>query len=345
MKSRLLHKKRNNSIALWNNSDQISKILLRLQSQSTIFFKSINKRASIKRLFITKFPYLFNDSIYPPSLHIEFTNACNLKCVYCNNPFFSHPREMMSDFTFNNLIKHISESKIDRICIGGGEPTLHPKFTEYVKKLAKVSKILTIVTNGHWTNSEIAKAMVTSPIDYIEISVESGNKLDFENTRIGSNYDLIIKNLIELNEFKKEFNSKSTINLRLMVRPSQKGRIETESRKFWKKYSDTIMPQYVLKSIGAETINDVFTSTHSANNNVPKCTLPFKNIQVRSNGNVPICQISGSSFDLQKVLIAGNINKSSLLEIWRGELFNQYRSAHRKKNYEKIPICKGCSGC
>jgi MoaA/NifB/PqqE/SkfB family radical SAM enzyme len=165
---------------------------------------------------------------------------------------------MMQDSTFNNLINELKRTKVDRICIGGGEATLHPKFTEYVPKLAEVSKVLTIVSNGHWKSDEIPKCLIKSGVDFIEISVESGTKEDFENIRIGSNYELLIKNLTRLREIKKEFKSKSHINIRLMVRPSQKGKIEMQSMKFWRQYCDSIMPQYVMKLGGFETISDVF---------------------------------------------------------------------------------------
>ena len=339
------YNEQNPSTPFWDNADQISKILYRLHSHSTLFLKAIRKNASLKRLLITRFPFRFKDSVYPPSLHIEFTDACNLKCVYCNNPHFSSPRKMMSDATFDNLIKHLSASKIDRICIGGGEPTLHPKFPEFVYRLASVSKIVTIVTNGHWQSSEITKAMLDSPIDFIEVSVESGSKSDFESTRIGSDFDLVIRNLLELKRLKRELKSKSHINLRLMVRPSQKGKIETDSRKFWKHYADTLMPQYVLQLDEFDAMPDVFLSKQMANNLFPKCGLPFRNIQVRSNGDVPICQISGSSLIREKKVIAGNVNDTPLIDIWRGELFKQYRLGHRTGNHDITPICKGCKGC
>jgi MoaA/NifB/PqqE/SkfB family radical SAM enzyme len=328
----------------WNNTNQTLKILYRFKSHGTLFFIALRKRASLKRLLITRYAFFFKDSLYPPSMHIEFTNACNLKCVYCNNPHFEYPREMMKESTFENLIKELKKSKVDRVCIGGGEATLHPKFLEFVPKLAEVTKILTIVTNGHWKSEEIPKCLIKSGVNFIEISVECGTREDFEAMRVGSNYDKIISNLIKINELKKQFNSNSHINLRLMVRPSQKGKIESESIKFWQQYCDSIMPQYVMKSQGFETISDVFMPEQMAKDEIPKCTLPFRNIQIRTNGDIPICQVSGSALEKERKVIVGNINTHSLNKVWQEGLFQSYRKAHRERNLEMLEICKGCKG-
>lgn len=328
----------------WDNTNQTLKILYRVKAHGKLFLKALGKNASLKRLLISRYPFVFVDSLHPPSMHIEFTDACNLKCVYCNNPHFAHPRTMMHESTFNNLIEEIKKSKVDRICIGGGEATLHPQFTEFVPKLAKVSKILTIVSNGHWKSDDIPECLIKSGVDFIEISVECGTKEDFETIRVGSNYELIINNLTKLKEFKKQYKSNSLINIRLMVRPSQKGKIEQESLNFWKQFGDTIMPQYVMKSRGFETIEDVFMPEQIAKDVVPKCTLPFRNIQIRTNGDIPICQVSGSALEPERKLIAGNINKDSLNKVWRDGAFKTFRDAHRNRNTDALEICKGCRG-
>lgn len=330
---------------LWDNTDLLAKILYRWNAHRILFGKALKKGVSLKGLLITRFPFYFRDSKVPPSLHIEFTNSCNLKCVYCNNPHFVHPREIMSDETFNTLIGRLKKSKIDRICIGGGEATIHPRFKEYTSELAKVAKILTIVTNGQWKDEAIARTLLSASVDFIEISVESGSKEDYEQTRVGGSHDLLLKNLTRLKELRKELNSRSHINLRLMVRPSQRGKIERESLVFWKNYGDSIMPQYVLKTEGVDTISDVFMPKQMAADEYPKCSLPFCNIQIRSNGDIPICQISGSALNPAKKLVAGNIRENSMAEIWQNELFRSYRDGHRNNKTELIPICKGCKGC
>jgi MoaA/NifB/PqqE/SkfB family radical SAM enzyme len=329
---------------LWDNTNLVAKILYRLKSHGALFFKAIARGASDKRLLISRFPYTFRNSKYPPSMHIEFTDSCDLKCVYCNNPHFAHPRQLMKKETFDTLVSHLKKTKVDRICMGGGEATLHPKFPYFAAELNKVTKLLTIVTNGHWKTDEIIEALVKN-IDFIEISVEAGGKENFEKLRVGSNFELITENLKKLKKLRDETDAKARINLRLMVRPSQRGRIEKDSLDFWSKYADSIMPQYILKIEGVPEIDDLYIPKQMKSNEYPKCSLPFRNIQIRAGGQVPICQISGSTLDPSKKVIAGNILTEDLNEIWQGETFSDFRHAHRKREFEKAGICQGCKGC
>src|SRR5512140_1970321 len=106
---------RNPENPYWDNTNQLAKILYRWKSHGVLFGKAIQKNASLKRLLITRFPFIFRDSFYPPSIHVEFTDDCNLKCIYCNQPHFPYPRKMMDKETFSRLIGQIKKSKIDRI--------------------------------------------------------------------------------------------------------------------------------------------------------------------------------------------------------------------------------------
>lgn len=63
------------------------------------------------------------------SYDILLTNSCNLKCKYCSrwcnitkNIQFYKTEDAISDML------HIFEyAKIKRCCLGGGEPTIHPR--------------------------------------------------------------------------------------------------------------------------------------------------------------------------------------------------------------------------
>jgi len=329
----------------WDNSALLAKVLYRFRSHGTLFLRALRKGASTKRLLITRAPYLFADSVYPPSMHVELTNACDLRCLYCNNPHFAHPRGMMNERTVDDLITGLRGSQIDRLCMGGGEPTLHPRFAEIASRLRKEVRILTIVTNGHWTKPDIAEALVTTPVDFIEVSVEAGTPEDFEMMRVGGDHGRVLENLKRLKALRDQLRSPSLINLRMMVRPSQRGLIENRSRAFWSPYADTLMPQYVLKDREVATIDDAYTPRTVAEDSFPKCGLPFRNLQVRYTGDVPLCQLTGSSLDPKKRLMAGHVGTHSLQDIWNGDVMRNYRLAHRTRNEAMMPVCKGCVGC
>jgi len=328
---------------LWDNTDQIKKIRYRLNAYLPIAFKAIKNGVSIKGLIYSRFPYYFGVLKRPACITLELTDACDLKCVYCNYPLFSNPRIFMSESVFSSLINRLDElKKIDRLIVSGGEPTLHPQFTMMSEELSKRTRFLSIVTNAQWKKESIAKSLLNN-YNLIEISVDAGGEKMYEDSRKGASFQLLIRNLEMLNRLKRETKSKSHINLRFMIRPSNDKEKENEFS-FWKNFCDTIMPQYVMKDFEMDYVDNVYQSKHIYTNSFPKCTLPFKNLQIRANGNIPLCQVTGSAISIEKKRIIGNVFNDSLFELWNGKELSAIRSSHKNRNSEGMEVCKDCRG-
>jgi radical SAM protein with 4Fe4S-binding SPASM domain len=56
------------------------------------------------------------------------------------------------------------------------------------------------------------------------------------------------------------------------------------------------------------------------------------------NGDVILC-----SNDFGKKMILGNINDSSIKEIWNGPQYQAIRKLQYKGEYQKISVCRNCS--
>jgi len=328
---------------LWNNTNQLERIHYRFVPYSIITWKAFLKGVSVSRVIKSRFPFYFFEPRKPTSLSIELTDACDLKCLYCNNPLFSNPRIFMNETTFESIIKSVQDFPIDRIRVGGGEPTLHPKFSIFSQQLSNKTKYLSIVTNGQWKKKGIAEALISN-YDLIEVSVDAGGAEFYEKSREGSSYDLLVENMMKLNTLKIKMNSKVHINIRFMVRPSN-DKTKNEEYTFWKKYSNSIMPQYIVQHSESDYDEDIYKSVHIEKEAYPKCTLPFKDIQIRANGNIPLCQVTGSSTVAEKRKIIGNVKINSIQDMWTGSELTSIRKAHKERNLQKMEICKGCRGC
>lgn len=85
-------------------------------------------------------------------MYLQITNRCNMDCMHCGYSCGKHGRHM-SLATVKKAIKRMK--RLDRkygeenaICIGGGEPTLHPDFFEILKLCMDKFSYVWMATNG-----------------------------------------------------------------------------------------------------------------------------------------------------------------------------------------------------
>ena len=322
----------------FDNTNRLARIRYRFKLYTKILLAS-SAKVPVPDLIRKQFPFLLRDAAVPPSLSVELTNYCNLSCPYCSSPLKLRPQGLMGPITFSNLVRQAKECGIPWISLcGNGEPTLHPKFSSYVRQLAGATKFLDLTTNWQRVDEELICSVLQAPVNLMHVSVDGGDKEEYERMRIGGKFEKLLDNLTLLKEMKKKTRSSTLINVRVMLLPSQ---YEDEKRllKFWQSYGDIVSKQYIFNLYSSSNGYDTVVYKPGA-----RCTLPLKLIEVNWNGNVPLCTYSRRQTGRPEGLSIGNINEKSLLEIWNSQTIRQYREGHRHRKEELIPICKGCPG-
>ena len=322
----------------FDNTTRLARVLYRFKQYGKQLIASRGK-VPLTELIRTQFPFLLSDAIVPPKLSVELTNYCNLACPYCSSPKKLRPQGLMDPITFSNLVRQVKECCIPWISlVGNGEPTLHRKFPSYVRQLATATKFLELTTNWQRVDEEIIYSVLQAPVNLMHVSLDGGNKEEYESVRIGGKFESLLQNLTLLKQLKKETHSSTLINIRVMLLPSQYGD-EQRLLNFWRSYGDVVSKQYVLNFGDSSSYGYENTYKQDA-----RCTLPFKIVDVNWNGNVPLCSYSRRQTGNPHGLPIGNINENSLREIWNGPIISQYREGHRYRKEELIPICKSCPG-
>jgi radical SAM protein with 4Fe4S-binding SPASM domain len=68
------------------------------------------------------------------------------------------------------------------------------------------------------------------------------------------------------------------------------------------------------------------------------CHLPFYQMNVLFNGDVIIC-----CHDWNRATVVGNVNNTTLKEVWTSDKMNEIRRFLISKKYEQLSSCRGCS--
>jgi len=89
-------------------------------------------------------------------MYVQITTACNMRCAHCCYDT-SYSGEYMSSDVFDAALK-LPRTRCT-VDIGGGEPTIHPNFWEFIDKAQKSNyETVWIVTNGKKTTDALKLA-------------------------------------------------------------------------------------------------------------------------------------------------------------------------------------------
>jgi pyruvate-formate lyase-activating enzyme len=326
---------------LIDNTRRLARIRYRWKAYSKILTRAL-PHISIRTLACSHFPFYLPDARVPPLLTVELTNACNVACTYCTSPLALRPQGIMRDDTFAKLVASVHAARVSRVrFVGNGEPTLHPQFPRFAREMAQATPFLSIVTNCQRLPEDTLDALLDAPFRLIEVSVDGADPESYESSRRGGSFDRLLQNLRRLKAARDDRRAPALINLRLMLRPSQRQR-ERQLEIFWQPYGDAVMRQYVIRRRELDGDADVYQNVQRADETVPRCALPFKSLDITWTGLVPLCHYSAAQIG-EPGLIVGDINKATVEEIWNGTIMSEYRRGHRQRDSRATPICRGCS--
>jgi len=319
----------------------ISWLLANLDSYVRLNYRVLRQGIPLKELLILKYPFIFGDSALPPLLSVDFTDCCNLNCIYCNHPWLPEQRSFMSDEVFTSLINRISRHQVNRIRVSGGEPTLHPKLGDFLSELSSRCKFLSLITNGQWQDDTITKTIMQSGVSLIEMSLDAGGREMYEQSRKGASYQRFFSNLKDMSRLKKQAKSRCIIKVRLMLRPSTLDHAARESA-YLTQFCDCVIPQFILQHPDTPPQDDVFIQASRIENAQPVCSVPFRDLQIRPDGRVPLCPAKGTCTNLSKRVFIGDIRINDINDLWNHPKLFQLRLAHRLRRGKILELCRAC---
>ncbi len=133
-----------------------------------------------------------------PILGFELTNICNLHCSYCVRDDDALHHDAAKFFPMDLLRRILREansfSPLASVSFTGGEPTLHPNFSEVLDAVAAEGLKFSFVTNG-WHFERIYPAVLknSASVGVIAFSLDGATRQAHDRWRGKGSFDRVIR--------------------------------------------------------------------------------------------------------------------------------------------------------
>ncbi|HTF69515.1 MAG TPA: radical SAM protein [Edaphobacter sp.] len=108
---------------------------------------------------------------HPILAHIIPIRRCNLSCAYCNEyDKVSNPVPAAEMLRRIDLLAALGTGIIT---FSGGEPLLHPKLDEMIRRVRANGIIATLITNGYLLAPERIQRLNRAGLEHLQISIDN----------------------------------------------------------------------------------------------------------------------------------------------------------------------------
>ncbi|MFZ5989340.1 MAG: radical SAM/SPASM domain-containing protein [Bacillota bacterium] len=308
-------------------------------------------------------------------ISFEIIQRCPNNCVYCSSNSNCQSKNIISFDVFKRTIDDAVDLGLERVCISGGEPFLHPDIIKFIQYSKKQNLEVFVYTSGIVLNSlgwydclnkSILKELNEIGLDRLIYNVQSSDEILY-NTIMGTNncFGLMktsIKNSVEVGlfseihfvpmkvnykqvysvlEMARELGVSKVSFLRLVIQGralQNKGMVELSNE-----MNDELKTMLISLKEKYNDINIRVGVPLSDSSNYG-CNASLGKLIIRYDGAVFPCEAFKyiSAINKEKVVNPDNINVSSLKEIYHASEFLGILRAEIKEFKAQKLSCESC---
>jgi len=287
----------------------------------------------------------------PFTIGVSPSNACNFKCNYCVQSLdniilkekYEFKKEIMKYDTFEKILLQLKQfpKKIKLLTfMGQGEPLLNKELPKMIKiaKCLDVAERIDVVTNASLLIPSKSIELIESGLNVLRISLQGITSKKYKDI---SNIDL---DFAELVNNIKYFDNISKGKCKVYVKIMNVSLIKNEEKDFYDIFNNITDRMFIeqIKPVydGVDYNNFEYSlSTDRRGLEHEKryvCSQPFFTLSIWPNGEVIPCSA------IHKVCSLGNVNESSLLNMWNSKKLKNFQIMQLKKLRHNHPQCKVC---
>jgi radical SAM protein with 4Fe4S-binding SPASM domain len=278
------------------------------------------------------------DTIVPPSLQIEPTNYCNLKCISCPRDTMSRKKGYMEFGLFQKIIDDATNIGIHRVHFYlHGEPLLHPDIVKMIRYMKTKRIGINLITNGMLMDKKKSLDILKSDVNFsdcITFSILGDSKEVHENVMKGVDHDRVFNNVIDFIKLRKKLRTHGpTIETVFYTMPENAHELHMYFKR-WKSIADHAR-------CGPDVSKSYAEYKKTDDNNMPlrrkTCMNIWERMTIHWNGDVSLC-----CEDIDGDYVVGNMSDKTIKEAWNSDILLSYRALHKEKKFGEIALCKNC---
>ncbi len=119
---------------------------------------------------------MIDDEIFPYSVNVELTLACNLRCLHCGSTAGRARRDELSKEEFEKIFRGLGELGCHEVCLLGGEPFVRKDWYEVAGSAIEQDIDVLFITNGFNMSQRILKKLGRlGRVDRIGVSIDGAD--------------------------------------------------------------------------------------------------------------------------------------------------------------------------
>lgn len=270
---------------------------------------------------------------FPKSIRIESTNACNGRCVMCPRQWMRREIGVMDFGLFKEIVDQIPSGRRTIHLHNFGEPLLDPRIFDKIRYCKSNGFSTRIFSNINLLDEEMARALISSGLDDLKISIDAATKETYESLRRGLSYSTLIKNIELLMRLRRESgNVRPKVSVLFIDMETNHAQIP-EFKELWKRRVDEIRITKLHNWRGGHQIGE---AANGPNPQLP-CLRLWQTATIYWNGDVVPC-----CMDYDGEIILGDVKKKGLKDILAGPILRDIKDKHVTGKIDEIPLCQAC---
>ncbi|NOT02268.1 MAG: radical SAM protein [Phycisphaerales bacterium] len=131
---------------------------------------------------------------FPFVCSFEFTNRCNLDCVFCARQVMTRKLGYMDEPLLHKMMDEFAQHGTFLKVNGYGEPLLHPRALDFIRHIKKTNGLY-FTTNATLIDERVAECFVEANLDVAQISFQGVDREGYESQRLLGEYDRLFDNV------------------------------------------------------------------------------------------------------------------------------------------------------